>query len=373
LTAAYYLAKKGHDVTVYEELPNAGGMPRYGIPEYRLPREVTEREIRTVCEAGLKIETNTKITDLDQLKKEGFDAVLLAIGAHGGIKLPLEGANLPGVLMNIDFLRSARLDKPLTVGEKVVVLGGGNVAFDCARLALRSGAQEVHIACLEARGAMTSSEEEIQEGLDEGIQLHPACTFVKINGSNKVTGIILEKVQSFTFDENRRAVIETVPDSQYEIVADHIIFAIGQRPVDSEAFGLEMVKRSYFSVTNGAETNRAGVFACGDAVTGTKSVVEAIAGGRTAAECIDKYLGGDGDIAERLLDHDEPSQEIGVCEGFSEKARCAPALLDVCERIRSQALVEGTLDETAARAEANRCLQCDLRQRMTQVEFRKGT
>ena len=362
MTAAYYLAKCGHEATVYEELPVAGGMPRFGIPEYRLPRDVIASEVKLIEEAGVKFVTGTKITDANKLLAEGYDAVVLAIGAHGGSKLPVEGNDLEGVMVNIDFLRAARMDKPMSVGKSVVVLGGGNVAMDCARTARRLGAEQVHIACLEARQAMTASDDEIQQALEEGIELHPASSFIKIEGTGHVEGMRLAVVESFTFDENRRAIIKLKENSEFVIPADNIIFAVGQRPVDSEGFGLEMVKRSYFATKDGrSATSQAGIFAAGDCVTGTDSVIRAIAGGRTAAEDVDRYLGGDGVIDEVLVEADEANPYLGETLGFADLKRVHGAELAPEKRIDNFDEVDACYTEEEARAESARCLQCNLR------------
>ena len=167
MTAAYYLRKQGHDVTVKEALPTVGGMLAYGIPSYRLPREIIEEEADVIREQGVKIELNTKVDRPAELLKE-YDAVLMTIGRHKGVRLPMEGNDLDGVLLNIDFLRNASLGKETGLGKRVIVLGGGNVAFDCARTARRLGALEIHLACPEAREAMTADEEEIIQAQEEG-------------------------------------------------------------------------------------------------------------------------------------------------------------------------------------------------------------
>lgn len=366
LTAAYYLAKQGHAVTVYEAYPEAGGMARYGIPEYRLPRDVIRKEIDTVREVGVEIRAGERVTDIAGLKRQGYDAVLLAIGTHSGVRLPLEGSNLEGVILNVDFLRAARLDEPISVGKRVVILGGGNVAFDCARTALRQGAQEVHIACLETRENMTAGEDEIAEGLEEGIILHPASSFVKIEGIQHVSGMAIEKVASFTFDENHQAMIETVPDSKEVIEADNIIFAVGQKPENAEKFGVDLFRNSYFVVDQDMKCNVDGVFAAGDAVYGTKSVVQAIASGREAAAAIDRYLGGDGDISENLVDKEKQSPILGEHPGFGSLRREYPILECPADRVKDCMLVEHTFDKEKADAEANRCLQCNLRAEIQQ-------
>ena len=158
MTAAYYLRKQGHEVTVKEALPQAGGMLQYGIPSYRMPRDIVQEEISIMLNQGITLETNARVTDVMGLKHE-YDAVLLAIGNHTGTLLPMEGNDADGILLNIDFLRNASLGNETGMGKNIIVLGGGNVAFDCARTAKRLGAETVHVACLEARDKMTADDE----------------------------------------------------------------------------------------------------------------------------------------------------------------------------------------------------------------------
>lgn len=346
LTAAYYLRKQGHFVTVKEALPTVGGMMAYGIPAYRLPREIVAQEAQVIEEQGVTIETNAKIEHPARLL-EDYDAVLMAIGGHKGVRLPINGSELPGVLLNADFLRDASMETETGIGRKVIVLGGGNVAFDCARTAKRLGAETVHVACLEAREAMTADEEEIEAAIAEGIFVHPAKTFERITGTDYVTGVDFMNVQSFTFGENGRAIIEKEAGSEHHINADTVIFAVGQQPDITDAAGLEL-GRGNCIVVNDIEqdksTSVAGIFAAGDAIYGTKSVVMAIASGRQAAVQIDRYLGGDGDISEVLAPVQQPNPYLGPCPGFGYQER-QPAQ-DIC-------------------AEAGRCLQCDLRLQIT--------
>ena len=238
LTAAYYLAKKGHEVTVFEKNPKAGGQCRYGIPAYRLPDRLLDREIHTILEAGIELRTNTQPQSPDQLLKQGYDTVLVAVGTHKGTRLPIEGSGLPQVYVNTDFLKQARLGTPLPLSGRVMVLGGGNVAYDCARTALRLGAEEVHIACLENEQQMTSTPEEIAEGTEEGILLHAAHSFLRITGTDRVEGVELQKVNRFYFDENRKAVIELEEGTNQVIPVEYVIFAVGQKPEDTEQMDL---------------------------------------------------------------------------------------------------------------------------------------
>lgn len=365
LTAAYYLRKQGHDVTVKEALPTVGGMMSYGIPSYRLPREVVAKEAAVITDAGVKVEVNTKVENPTELLKE-YDAVLMTIGAHIGTRLPMEGSNLNGTLLNIDFLRQASLGKTaeeIGMGKKIVVLGGGNVAFDCARTAKRLGAQEIHLACLEARDVMTADEEEIRQAQEEGIQVHPAQTFERITGTGAVTGVDFMNVKSFHFDENRRAIIEKEEGSEHHIEADTVIFAVGQRPDLDESCGMEVFRGSYLVLKEGTKSavSVEGMFAAGDVVHGTKSVIQAIADGRDAAGEIDKFLGGDGDISEKLAPEETADPHIGSIEGFGYQERKGTHVTPCELRKDNFNLVDYGICEGDICAEAGRCLQCDLR------------
>lgn len=361
LTAAYYLAKKGHEVTVFEENEKAGGQCRYGIPAYRLPDEVLDREIADILEAGVILKCNTKAESPKELLEQGFDTVLAAVGTHQGTKLPLKGNDLPEVYVNADFLKQARLGTPLPVGEKVMVLGGGNVAYDCARTAVRLGAKEVHIACLEKEQQMTSTPDEIEEGREEGIILHAGYSFRQITGTEHVEGVELQKIEKFYFDENRKAVMELVEGSQEVIPVDHVIFAVGQKPRGTEVMGLELTHGPYIQTDGKGAASIEGVFAAGDVVTGTRSVIEAIAAGRTCAEQMDLYLGGDGDISEQLVEEEKADSFIGRVEGFGSLERQMPETADGASRIKGFDLVEKPFTCEEAKCEAGRCLQCDLR------------
>ena len=363
LTAAYYLRKQGHAVTLKEALPAAGGMMAYGIPSYRLPREIIADEVKVIEEQGVQIEVNTKVEKPEVLLKE-YDAVLMAIGGHKGVRLPMEGSELKGVILNTDFLRAVSLGEETGIGKKIIVLGGGNVAFDCARTAKRLGAEEIHLACLEAREAMTADNEEIEQAQEEGIYVHPAKTFERITGTDCVTGVDFMNVKSFTFDENRRAMIEKEEGSEHHIEADTVIFAVGQRPDISGEAGLELGRGNSIKVMdieNDKKTSVAGIFAAGDAIYGTKSVIMAIESGREAASQIDKYLGGNGDISEILAPVNEPEPYIGQCPGFGYAERKHANVDAPEERCNHFNPFDHGICESDISAEAGRCLQCDLR------------
>ena len=361
LTAAYYLRKQGHAVTVKEALPTVGGMMSYGIPSYRLPREIVAQEAKVIEDQGVVIETNTKVEKPVELLKE-YDAVLMTIGAHKGVRLPMEGSELPGVLLNIDFLRNASLGQETGMGKRIIVLGGGNVAFDCARTAKRLGAEEIHLACLEAREVMTADDEEIEQAKEEGIFVHPAQTFERITGTDAVTGVDFMNVKSFTFDENRRAIIEKEEGSEHHIDADTVIFATGQRPDLTEEAGLTLGRANSIVVKeNSLATETEGVFAAGDVVYGTKSVILAIASGRDAAVEIDKYLSGDGDISETLAPKQHADPKIGKVEGFGYFGRTKTQVTPAAERQDNFNEVDHGICDADICGEASRCLQCDLR------------
>ncbi len=361
LTAAYYLAKKGHEVTVFEKNEKAGGQCRYGIPAYRLPDELLDQEINTMLEAGFELKTGVSADSPKELLAQGYDAALVSIGTHQGTKLPIEGNDLPGVYVNAEFLKQARKGTPLPVGEKVMVLGGGNVAYDCARTALRLGAKEVHMACLEREDQMTATPEEIEEGRQEGIILHAAYSFLRILGTDKTEGVEIQKIARFYFDENRKAVTELVEGSNQVIAADQVIFAVGQKPEGTDKMELDLTHGPYIQTDGQLHTSMEGVFAAGDVVTGTKSVIEAIAAGRKAAQQMDLYLGGDGDISERLLEEEEPSPYLGQADGFAGLERVEPEVAEASARAKDFTLVEESMTCEQAQCEASRCLQCDLR------------
>jgi NADPH-dependent glutamate synthase beta subunit-like oxidoreductase len=371
LTAAYYLARQGHAVTVFEAFERAGGMLRFGIPAYRLPDNVLDGEIQEIESLGIEIKTNTRVTSLEALQQEGYNAVLVAVGAHQGQKLKIPGADLEGVLVGIPFLREARRGQPPKVGKKVVVIGGGNVAFDCARTALRLGAADVTVTCLESRENMLSTPEEIAEGCEEGIKLQNAQSFVRIvDEGGRVAGVECLDVKCFDFDDEGRLNVECVEGSSHVLPADTVIFAIGQRPEVPEEFGLPTGRGNTLQVEyDNIRTEKEGIFAAGDAVTGTSSVIKAIAAGRQAASVIDQYLDGSGLIDETLAPVEAAARWLGPGEGFACQPRSQATGRPVPPRAGSFDMVEAGLAEDTAIQESARCLQCDLRLKMARVKF----
>ena len=349
LTAAYYLAKSGHQVTVFEKEGQPGGQLRLGIPTFRLPRDVVDGEIAHIESVGVDIRCGTEIDSVAALQEGGFAAVLVAVGTHRGVRLPIPGSDLSDVLLSTEFLLEANLGRQVTVGERVVVLGGGSVAFDCAAWARRLGAKEVTLICLETRDAMRATQEDVEEAIEDGCLLQNACNFKEITATGgRVTGVRCERVTSCTFDETGAPDLCVQADSEFVAAADTVIFAVGQTPALAAGFGVGLGRggRVVVKGDDGVETGTLGIFAAGDVVTGTVSVVTAIAGGRKAAIAIDRFLGGDGAIDEQLAPVVARKSWIGREEGYAAIGRCADA-----------------------EAEAGRCLQCDLRLDITPTKF----
>jgi len=371
LSAAYYLTLLGHSAVVFEAMPEAGGMLRYGIPEYRLPRDVLEAEIGDVVGAGVEIRTNSKVVSLDALFADGCDAVCITVGAPQGVRLRIPGAKGDGVLVGTEFLRAVRLGEAKAPGRRVLVLGGGNVAVDCARTALRLGAGEVLLACLESRAAMPASGEEISQGEEEGVRIYPSRSFKRIvREDGIVTGVEFLEVTSFSFDEDKTLQLETAEGSEHVLEADTVIFAVGQKPEIPEGFGVDLTDKGYIDAgSSAAATSREGVFAAADAVTGTDKVVSAVAAGRKAAMAIDKFLGGRGRLDLKLAPEREPPAHFGKRLGFADLKRVPPALVPPEVRVRSFCPVERSITAEEADMEAGRCLQCDLRLGMKPEKF----
>ncbi len=369
MTAARYLASKGHSVTVFEKMPKPGGMMRYGIPPHRLSPETIDCEIRDILDLGVMLQTGVCVTHAPDLLLQGFAAVYAAVGTHRGVALTIPGNTLQGVLINTDFLRLNALGTPPPIGDRVIVLGGGNVALDCASVARRLGAREVHLAFLESNETMPSTEEERKWAEEEGIQLHPSASFLEILGEGgKVSGLKIASVKSFRFEADGRSVIDLVPDSEQTLDADTIIFAVGQRPDLTDAFGLELA-RGRITLVDGCNTSVEGVFAGGDAVTGTQSVIQAIAAGRLAAQQIDRYLGGDGEIEEALAPVQYRCPHIGKRTNFGMLPRQEAEVVSPEIRVNGFDRMDLGFTEETALCEAARCMQCDLRTDIAPQQF----
>jgi NADH-quinone oxidoreductase subunit F len=359
LTAAYYLARRGHAVTVFEALPEPGGMMRYGIPEYRLPREVLAEEVEEIKSVGVDIRVNARVSSVDELFEHGYHAVFLAIGAHQGSKLRIEGEDSPEVMDGVSFLREINMGNKVRVGDRIAVIGGGNVAIDASRSALRLGAKEATIIYRRTRDEMPASEEEIEEALLEGVRIEFLAAPIRIERKNGAVELICSRMELGAVDESGRRRPVPIKGSEFSLTFDTLIAAIGQVPEVSEKFGLPLGKGNTIQVdADTLATAIEGVFAGGDAVTGPATVIEAIAAGKQAAISIDKYLGGNGAIEETLASPEEVEILPEIEEG--EKHRISMPTLTLSERLGSFAEVELGLGEEMAIEEAKRCLRCDL-------------
>ncbi len=358
LTAAYYLARLGHSVTVFEALPEPGGMMRIGIPDYRLPKDVLRAEIEAIKGIGVDIRTNTKVDSLDSLVEQGYNAIFLAIGAHQGIRLGVEGEDSPGVIECVSFLRDVSLGKEVKLGDRVAVIGGGNAAIDSARTALRLGAKEVTIVYRRTRAEMPASPEEIEAAIEERIEVYFLAAPSRIISQDGELQLECIRMQLGAVDASGRRRPEPIKGSEFTMNFDNIIAAIGQRPEVPDRFGLPPGRGNIIQADDDTlTTDREGVFAGGDAVSGPASVIEAIAAGRRAATSIDKYLGGGGIIDETLapaLERVTPLRK--AAKGWRPQVPALP----LKPRISSFAEVELGLSEEVAAKEARRCLMCDL-------------
>ncbi len=360
LTAAYFLAKLGHSVTIFEALPEPGGMMRVGIPAYRLPREVLDDEIDSIKALGVEIRTNSPVDSLDKLFADGFNAVLVATGAHSGIKLGVPGEDAPGVMECIDLLRDVSFGKEVKLGKRVGVIGGGNAAIDASRVALRLGAEEVTIFYRRTRAEMPATPEEVEAALEEGVKIEFLTAPSRVESRNGK--VILEnlRMELGPPDESGRPRPQPIAGSEFTIELDNLIAAIGQRPAIPSGFGLETGRGGV--VVADAETlktSREGVFVAGDAFTGPASVVEAIGAGRRVALEIDRFLGGKGELPLPERDWEKAARPTFI-EREAEKKRVKMPCADPKERIKGFAEVELGLKEEDALYEANRCWRCDL-------------
>jgi NADH-quinone oxidoreductase subunit F len=363
LTAAYYLSRvKGHNVTIFEELPIAGGMLHAGIPRYRLSAKDLEHDLDIVRSAGVRIKTRARVKSVEALKQKGFDAIFLALGAQAAWGLDVEGGQLTGVMDCIDFLRRVAAGKPPVLGRRVGVVGGGNTAIDAARTALRLGVGQVTVLYRRSRDEMPANGAEIEDALAEGVKLE-ALTIPKVVRRSP-GGLIVtcQRMQLGNADDSGRRRPEPIEGSEHDLVLDALLSAIGQFPAIPAKLGVEVdAKSGCIAVHPDAfATSVEGVFAGGDAVSGPASVVQAIAHGRHAARAIDRYLGGDGDIHETLAPPEdiEGLPELAVESGA--RARPKLAFAPVSRRVRGFERVERGYSRKAAIEEASRCLRCDL-------------
>jgi NADPH-dependent glutamate synthase beta subunit-like oxidoreductase len=362
LSAAYYLAKMGHGVTIFEALSKIGGMMRVGIPEYRLPRKVLDDEISMVGNLGVEIKTGTKVESLETLFKDGYQAVLIAIGAHQGIKMRVEGEDHPKVMDCIGFLRDVSLGKKVNLGNRVAVVGGGNAAIDAARTARRLGAKEVTVFYRRSRAEMPASHSEVEEAIEERVKMEFLAAPKRVLSKDGTLSLENFRMQLGEADASGRRRADIIKGSEFIVDVDTIIVAIGQRPEIPGQFDLRIGPANTIVVdVETLATSKEGVFAAGDAVTGPASVVQAIAVARTAAIAIDKYLGGKGLLPIEEVKVSEPTSRHTFLERWQKKdKRVEMPKLATEKRLQGFDEVELGLGEAMAVAEGQRCWRCDL-------------
>ncbi len=400
MSAAHDLALLGYPVTVFEAAAVPGGMMHLGIPEYRLPRDVLQAQIREILDMGPELKLNMRLGrdfSLEDLKRQGYKSILMTFGLHRSRDLNLPGHELDGVVKGIDFLLNVNLGYRFEVGKRVVVIGGGNVAIDVARsamreqqkmasegglpneltssemdvamkefmdvsrAALRMGAREVLLVCLESRAEMPAAEEEIEEGLLEGMILGPSLGPKQFVGKDgKLTGLEVIKCLS-VFDENKRFSPKFAQGTESVIPCDTVILAIGQSSDTSflkPADGIETTRQGTLKINpDTLMTTAVGIFAAGDIAFGPRLIINAVADGKKAAIEIDKYLRGPEwkpkakYVQITVVDHHE------MAAHYDEYSRLPVPALPI-DRRTGVAEVETGFTEQQARAEASRCLKC---------------
>jgi heterodisulfide reductase subunit A len=369
LTAAYDLTLNGYNVTIFESTQKPGGMLRAGIPPYRLPKDILDKEINDIEKLGVKIKTGVKIgadKKLSDLKSE-FDAVLIATGAQKSMRLGMNGEDADGIIHGIDFLRKVNYQETLKLGGKVGIIGGGNTAIDAARAAKRLG-KDVTIFYRRSRNEMPANPEEVKAAMDEGIKIEFLVSPKKIvTGNGRLKSLTLTRMELGEMDSSGRRRPIPIPDSQFEVSLDVLIPAISQRP-DSEfakEAGIEVTKWDTLSIDDKSlSTKINGIFACADVVTGPSTVTEAMAQGRKAAASINKYLKGEElfkeeESVESVIESHVSEEELQrLKEVYPLEKRVEMPHIEDSQRIVSFGEVELGFSDEDARREAERCLSC---------------
>ena len=360
LSAAYYLSLMGHKVTVFEQRSKLGGMLRYGIPSYRFPREILDKEIESILSTGIEVKTGITVgsdVSFDELKNK-YDALYIAIGAHTDKKTGIEGENSEGVMSAVEMLRAIGDDSlPDFTGKEIVVIGGGNVAMDVCRSSVRLGARKVSCVYRRRQADMTALPEEVEGAIAEGVELVTLAAPVRIEAdeNGRATALWAQPQIIGTIDAAGRPRPEKAARDEIRIPADIIIVAIGQ---GIETHGFEQSKISikrgtFIAEASGQIDNMDGVFAGGDCVTGPATVIRAIAAGKVAAANIDEYLGFHHEISvdvaipDPQLTNNPPHGRINTTER------------QACERKNDFTCIECGMTDEEANAESSRCLRCD--------------
>lgn len=359
LSAAYYLQLMGHQAVIYEMLPKLGGMLRYGIPNYRLPKDSLDQDIQAVLKTGVEVRHGLKIgrdITIQQLREE-YDAVLITIGASTDKKLGLEGEDAEGVLSAVQFLRDVGSSKIMDLtGKEVAVIGGGNVSMDAVRTAKRLGAKKVSIVYRRRTADMTALPDEIEGAVAEGIELQTlkAPASLDIDDKNQIRGIYVTP-QMVSSIKNGRAGIRPTGEPDVYIPCDILVIAIGQN-IETRHFeeaGIPVERGKIVTRNTGAFEHMPGVFAGGDCASGPASVIKAIAAAKVVAANIDEYLGF----------HHQISCDVEIPEAnLRDRTPCGRVNLterEACERVRDFDGVENCMTEQEAKQEASRCLRCD--------------
>jgi len=372
LTVSYYLRLKGYKVTIFEALSALGGMLRVGIPDYRLPPEILDREINHILDLGIDVETDKKLGvdfTLNDLKDQGFNAIFLGIGAHRGLKLNIPGEeDFEGVLDAVDFLKGVNFGDREAPGKHVAVIGGGNVAIDAARTALRLGSEEVTIVYRRTREEMPANEGEIEETLEEGVKILYLTAPVRVLGvKGKCTGIEVIKTELGEPDASGRRRPVPIEGSEFVIDCDAIIPAIGQRPDMGWAKDEDTLLTTNWDTfevnPHTMQTTIPYVFASGDAVTGPATVIEAVSSGHKAVEAIHRFLNGEDlkQLAGERATQEPPGRDWRqIPKGLVKEKRPKIDHREAAGRAHSFEEVNLGFSEDVAKREAQRCINCGI-------------
>jgi NADPH-dependent glutamate synthase beta subunit-like oxidoreductase len=337
-------------------------MLRVGIPAFRLPRDVLDREIKRLEDARVEIRTNHRIDSIDELTSDGFGAIFVAVGNHKGLKLGVPGEESGYVLEGVNFLRGENLGQEVPIGKRVAVVGGGNVATDSARSLLRKGARDVTIFYRRTRDEMPAYDEEIEAVLEEGAKIEYRVAPKSIKEVDGAVEIEFIRMRMGGPDPSKRRRPIPIEGSEFKLEVDVVISAIGQRA--------DVPVGANIPVHSGTELNvnpAEGIFIGGDLLTGPKTVIDAIAGGRKGARLVDKYLGGDGNIDKVFTGSEGAHPGAGPESVYMDQGRIPMPMLPVKERTCNFLEVHLGFDKSLAIREAKRCLGCDLRFQMAPV------
>lgn len=363
--AALDLIREGCSVTIYEKLPVVGGMMRVGIPEYRLPRDIIDFEYSLLEKLGVEFKMGVDVgkdITFDELK-EKYDGIVIAVGAHKGVVIPIEGHDADGVLDAVNFLRDVSLDKEnVKIGKKIAVIGGGNVAIDVARSARRVGAEEVHLVCLEEKGKMPAHDWEVEEAEEEGVTVHAGFGPEKIIQKNgKVTGFEIKKCKS-TLDKDGNFNPQFDESNRINLDVDNVVFAVGQSVDNSFVEDKIETKRGgrFKADPVTLQTEIENVFVAGDASGGSVIAIEAMAEGRKAAKSLMRLFNGEDIHKDREKEGTyETKLETEIKEGTENLPRVSTRQINPKERISDFREVDLGFTEEQALEEASRCLKCE--------------